>query len=345
MWVFVTGGAAHVFRRRFSPACRRLSTVERGVLRAREEVLERARDTDNRAEVATRGWIIVDAPKHAPRAGHCPYVRDSFLETFHARSEAGAEAEDLVFATNVHRCRSKKTGAVLAAHKRSRAPEAPEFARLGGKLIVLRFALITKTTGCAVDWLTFFSKVIDALAWPVAVGFFVLKFRDRFDDILGRLREFSLPGVTGKLDAGLKEAEAIAAETLPPEVPNRPQDKSDSERASDLLALYANPTGTIMEAWKDLEATARALLDLNRNFDNLNAHLRYSINDTFKTLTSNGLIPDAEEKLVRELREIRNRAAHSTEQRPTPQEAQRFLSLVEWLKATWIARIANGQPR
>jgi hypothetical protein len=62
-------------------------------------------------------------------------------------------------------------------------------------------------------------------------------------------------------------------------------------------------------------------------------------------LEKDKLVPDDEILLLRELRSIRNRAAHSTTDRPAPEEAERFVSLVRTLERMWLVRIEAGKPR
>lgn len=118
------------------------------------------------------------------------------------------------------------------------------------------------------------------------------------------------------------------------------------EFTPDPIALNANPTGVIMEAWKELTSVGGDLFKIAQILGRDARIVSGSISkDVLRELESRCLVPDDEIKLLRELREIRNRAAHSVKGRPTPDEAERFVSIVRALEAAWIARLASAEPR
>ncbi|WGS47139.1 hypothetical protein LFL97_33990 [Burkholderia sp. JSH-S8] len=190
------------------------------------------------------------------------------------------------------------------------------------------------------DWLAFVSKVIEVLAWPITVLVLVFKFSDRFRELLGKLTELNLPGgISGKFEAPLKNAEQLAEKL---ELNFSGED--GIEFTPDPIALNANPTGVIMEAWKELNVAGSDLAMMS-NTSCSDRTLAANSKEVVAFLESEGLVPAEEIKLLRELRRIRNRAAHSTSDRPTPDEAERFVTIVRALETTWIGRTANAQPR
>jgi hypothetical protein len=95
------------------------------------------------------------------------------------------------------------------------------------------------------------SKVFDAAAWPITVLVLVFKFSDRVRDLLDKLTEVSLPGgISGKFEQPLKSAEKLAERLDQTEA----VEVGVKAAEDDPVALNANPTGVIMEAWKGLEA-------------------------------------------------------------------------------------------
>lgn len=196
------------------------------------------------------------------------------------------------------------------------------------------------------DWLTFVSKVVEALAWPVTIGFLVLKFRDRFQELLGKLTEVSLPGgITGKFEVPLRKAELLR-EQLSLDFDNAVPSVEESVPEADHVALSANPTGVIMEAWKELNHLGYDLIqssDLPSRSKLMYATKRNK--EVVSALAAEKLVPNEEIELLRELQQIRNRAAHSVSDRPTPDDAERFLSLVYSLKVAWLTRMSAQEPR
>lgn len=194
------------------------------------------------------------------------------------------------------------------------------------------------------DWLTFASKVIDAVVWPITVLVLVFKFSDRVRELLGKLTEVNLPGgISGKFELPLKDAERLAER-----LDQTTQDIEAEVQAAedDPVALHANPTGVIMEAWKGLEALGSDLYQAS-DVPRRDKMLMYTSGNShvLAAIEHDKLVPDEEIFLLRELRSIRNRAAHSTTDRPTPEEAERFVSLVRTLERVWIGRIETGKPR
>lgn len=193
------------------------------------------------------------------------------------------------------------------------------------------------------DGLTFASKVLEAVAWPITVLVLAFKFSDRVRDLLDKLTEVSLPGgISGKFEKPLKSAEKLAERLDQTEAVavgvEAPKD--------DPVALIANPTGVIMEAWKGLEAIGADLYQAS-DASSRDKMLMYTSGNqhVLSALEEDKLIPDDEIQLLRELSSIRNRAAHSTTGRPTSEAAERFVSLVRLLTGVWIGRLAAGKPR
>ncbi|KVT73073.1 hypothetical protein WK56_00370 [Burkholderia ubonensis] len=147
-------------------------------------------------------------------------------------------------------------------------------------------------------------------------------------------------GISGKFDAPLRKAELLR-EQLSLDFDVEAEDVPET----DPIALSANPTGVIMESWKELESMGAELL-VATSFPGRDSEISRGMlgKDILKDLVSRGLVPNKEIELLRELREIRNRAAHSTKQRPTPEEAERFATLVGSLKVAWLVRIAAAGP-
>ncbi|NIF55574.1 hypothetical protein F3J19_26380 [Burkholderia sp. Ax-1724] len=192
------------------------------------------------------------------------------------------------------------------------------------------------------DWLTFTSKVIEAAAWPITVIVLVFRFSERFGELLGKLTEISLPGgISGKFEKSLDTAEQVA-KTI--ETPAELQVLSAAAN-DDVLALNANPTGVIMEAWKGLEAVGGDLYQAS-DATNSDRMLMYvsKHQGVLDVLEQERRIPENEVELLRELRSIRNRAAHSKE-RPTPEEAERFVALVRTLELQWMVRTSANRAR
>ena len=108
------------------------------------------------------------------------------------------------------------------------------------------------------DWLTFISKVIEALAWPGAFLAVLLVIRKELPVIARSLRRFKFKDV--EIEFG-EAAEAIATEAkdaVPPGKPDvRLSGQSKEEMATRLASIAElSPRAAILEAWLQVEAAA-----------------------------------------------------------------------------------------
>ncbi|PLZ01140.1 hypothetical protein CY652_17820 [Burkholderia sp. WAC0059] len=196
------------------------------------------------------------------------------------------------------------------------------------------------------DFWTFVSKLIEALAWPGVVLYLILKFRDRFESLLGRLTEATLPGgITGKFSLDIEKAQEVVNEIPEPE----PAVIAEIERGNpiemDNRALKINPSGVIMEMWQKVLGQAKELLESGGALQEPSTAGRPLPPQTlFRMLETRNLVTPEEMKLVNQLHSIRNAVAHSQTQ-ATPADADRYRAFSEKLILTWVVRIANGEPR
>lgn len=194
------------------------------------------------------------------------------------------------------------------------------------------------------DFWTFISKIIEALAWPSVVLYLILKFRDRFGSLLDRLTEATLPGgISGKFAPAFERAQEMVNEIPEPELAGGEEIEREIPSEKDDRALEINPSGVIMEMWQKVLAQAKELLE-SSGTQSITAGRPLSPLKLVRTLEANNLITHDESKLVDELRSIRNAVAHS-ETQATPADADRYRSFSEKLILTWVVRIANGQSR
>lgn len=112
------------------------------------------------------------------------------------------------------------------------------------------------------DWLTFISKVVEALAWPAVVVGVLLYLRQEFPSIVRSLRRLKFKDV--ELEFG-EAAKALAAETkrvVPaagPDVKLLGQDESAVVARLGAIAELS-PRAAILEAWLLVEAAAADLI-------------------------------------------------------------------------------------
>ena len=175
--------------------------------------------------------------------------------------------------------------------------------------------------------LDFIANIVASLAWPVIVLVIALSFRSHIVAAFNNLKSISYGGAKAVFEKELNKATERAKAI---EEPDSQTAKENNERVGELLNMAAaSPTGAIIEAWKDIEQNARDVaegsgLPLGGNPARPYFNLQ-------KFLSDNDLLPKAEINTFRELRMIRNRAAHSSDFEITVDQARRYVSLADRL--------------
>lgn len=181
------------------------------------------------------------------------------------------------------------------------------------------------------DRLTFISKMTEALAWPLVALIIVLVFKRRLLALVPSLRKLSLPGgVEAEFESKLERLEiepnplAVESELADPGVTVAP---TATTAPVDAMALRANPTGVVMEKWKEVEAAARNIIlrstDVNRLFVSAMNSLQIG-----RELRRGNLLTLEQIEWFNELRALRNLAAHSQETIPAEQ-VERYVALAD----------------
>jgi hypothetical protein len=110
------------------------------------------------------------------------------------------------------------------------------------------------------DWLTFASKVIESVSWPVAAVALVLLLRDEIAKLAPFLKKFKAGPLEAEFERDVKELKEIKEST--PQLA-KPADAQAVDTASkNFLFQLAelHPRSAILESWVRVEAAARAVL-------------------------------------------------------------------------------------
>lgn len=178
------------------------------------------------------------------------------------------------------------------------------------------------------DWLTFISKLIDSMAWPVAAVLLGLIFRKKLAELLPLLRKVKAGPLEAEFEIATKQVLASTAELAAKErKPDAPQieDKSSLEdTASKLLTARSEPTATIIEGWSTLDGE---LHKLGRQ-TGINGDPLLSEAKLYREIMDSDVLPIETRNLVQDLRQLRNQVAHA-KVIPTPESAQDYLVSVQ----------------
>lgn len=150
------------------------------------------------------------------------------------------------------------------------------------------------------DWLTFISGIVSALAWPAAFIAVALFFRSQIIALMQDVRRLRVGDV--ELQLG-DDVEKIREEVK--EVEDDP-DFEDVPVDPKLIGLIdSHPHLAVLEGWKRLE---RVISDFTAR--RLGVDRGQSIQVHLQKLASSGGLPPRMMKTIEDIRDVRNRAAH-----------------------------------
>lgn len=178
------------------------------------------------------------------------------------------------------------------------------------------------------DWLTFISKLVDSLAWPVAGIVLGLIFRKKLLDLIPSLRRVKAGPLEAEFEIATKQVLAntadLAAKQHAPEISETSSAPSVEDAAAKLVKARSEPTATIIEGWSTLDAELHKLgRQTGVVVDPLESELK-----VYRAIMESEVMPIGTRQLVQDLRQLRNQVAHA-KVIPTPESAQDYLVSVE----------------
>lgn len=167
------------------------------------------------------------------------------------------------------------------------------------------------------DWENVIVAGIEHLAWPVVTLLIALAFKPELIALMGRLKNLKGKGFSADFAELEKSSEKIHEEIR----------EYKSYYGEDLLTIARiKPTAAVVEAWKEVEASMINLLPTEK-FDTQQGRRQISGFDIVKQLEATHKISGQEVLVLHELREIRNRAAHSVDREVTPEQAEQYVDM------------------
>jgi uncharacterized protein YutE (UPF0331/DUF86 family) len=160
------------------------------------------------------------------------------------------------------------------------------------------------------DWLTFASKIVSAIAWPVATLSIVIILREPIFKILNLVSRIKVSDVELEFDRQL----SVAKEEASIELRNDELKQIGLPTPIDnhyVKLAEVSPRAAVMESWRHVEAAAlnAAKIMLNReNFSNKTMTFQ-----AINIIEKSGVLPERIVLLLRQLRSLRNQAAHAPE--------------------------------
>lgn len=173
------------------------------------------------------------------------------------------------------------------------------------------------------DWMTFSSNAIDSLAWPAAIVCIVWWLREHIGKLLPftkRLRYGNLEIEFERDLASLELEVAKQEQALPAEEPI-PQDEESIYVHS---VAEISPRAALVDAWVNLELTA------NTSAQAIGANTSEKMlpfSKVVRILQDGEVIGEEDAKILYRLRNLRNKALHSSDFEISSKEAEAFFAL------------------
>jgi len=171
-------------------------------------------------------------------------------------------------------------------------------------------------------WLEFISSVLSSIIWPATVMLVVILLRGPLVELIPLLKRLKVRDIEIEFGAGLERAKAVAQIAIPQDM--RVTDTESREQLG-FDSVGSFPRSAVLEAWIMLEDAAVRAIGARTNSTKL-GWLRRKPNELPDSLTKLDLLDPDQVGLFKELRNLRNAAAHAIEMPLTDVEALDYVT-------------------
>jgi hypothetical protein len=198
------------------------------------------------------------------------------------------------------------------------------------------------------DWLTFISSVVSSIAWPVAIMVVAAFGRKPFGRFLDNSRRLKVKykGVEIGLERELQEL-VITADPVIREIPIGPERTVVEDKRLQLAVL--SPRGAILETWIDFEEFLRHTciskgIEIKRGAGVRGHLISLESTEMAKRLHEAGVLGPTAINVIEQLKNVRNKAVHVTDQAITYAMAKDFIDVATGLKTAIEETIPRSLP-
>ena len=171
------------------------------------------------------------------------------------------------------------------------------------------------------DWLTFISKLVEALAWPAIVVWLLWYLKEHLPTLASSIRKLKVSGVEMEFE---RKAEQLAAETqlaLPEAKTTDSSDFEEPEVKRLRTVAQVSPRGAIMEAWTRIETLATEVI-VKAGFD---VPRRGGTHELMDRLLQLDVLTAPQVIAFQDLRRLRNMAVHANDEAVTPDAVDNYI--------------------
>ncbi|WP_192551873.1 hypothetical protein [Pseudomonas sp. IzPS59] len=176
------------------------------------------------------------------------------------------------------------------------------------------------------DWLTFTTKIAEALAWPIASIVILVLLRTHIAGLLPLLKRVKAGPLEAEFERELKVLRDSTDQQL---IPAKGSDTLHPVEEKLYTLAEVSPRSAILECWQHVEIAARKrILELDLHEAGPE---RRPILDAYRSLAKAQVLNAEGLALFNELRTLRNQAAHVDEFYPSKSAALNYISLAKSL--------------
>ena len=172
------------------------------------------------------------------------------------------------------------------------------------------------------DILTFIAEIAKAAAWPATVVTIALTFRPQLKQLLTRIKKGKIGAAEFEFEERVRElqSESTALQLPIPSTASLPS----------AAQAEADPRSTVMRAWLEVET---AIEDIAKKSGHYNALAARNAPYTLNALRKAEILDPSLVSLYRELRTLRNQAAHELDFNPSADSVVSFVRVSKELEA------------
>ena len=167
-------------------------------------------------------------------------------------------------------------------------------------------------------------KLLDILAWPATVLVILYFIKDKLPELFQRMSSLEVGSFKAEFNEGLKELEEIA------ETPSTQTTSYlyDSKAIQLQKLAEISPNGAVVDAWREVELASLSAA-LHNGLNVRGPKGRVAGNAAIKELSNAGVINDKMAAVYKQLKNLRNQAAHHEGQISSAQAKEYALAALE----------------
>lgn len=179
------------------------------------------------------------------------------------------------------------------------------------------------------DWLTFVTKLVDALAWPVAATIIALHFREQIKLLLGKIRTAKGVGIELSFAHEAEKAAAVATTmnaAAPPSADSTP--RPEMPESSPAVPQFVEPgeedrpTARVLDSWRQIERAILAVVQEKGVYVAENQTRNPAA--WLAALKKEKALPPETLELIADLYRLRNQVAHASDFEPDIRAAKNY---------------------